>query len=70
MLSLLCLTGSLWDFAFRTALNATGFVPGNSCFKRREKFPFFHSDLATDSKQKPGMWYVSLLILTFMKGYD
>lgn len=70
MFSLLCLTGSLWDFAFRTALNATGFVSRNSCFKRREKFPFFHSDLATDSKQKPGMWYVSLLIVTFMKGYD
>ena len=41
MFSLSGLTGSLWGFAFRTALNATGFVPGNSCFKRREKSPFF-----------------------------
>jgi len=72
MFNISCLTGSLCGFAFRPAFNAIGFVQGSSCFKRREKkkkSSFFILTLPL-TQHIPGRWLVSVLILTFVKGYD
>lgn len=69
MFSLPCLPGSSCGFAFRP-LMPLDLYRETPALREERKILISHSDLATDSKHNPVTWHVSVLVLTFMKGYD